>query len=697
MGKGKTDLEKLWDRRGGLRLNDLYQKRKKRDQLSLAAMGERLGFSQGAQTSSINSIIRGKGHLTPEYIQELARFLSGYASRDPDDPDSSLAIEASLAVYSGQMPPFVAALEEKHQQGVFGLISDFSLLGLEMESYRESSIIIGSSPWLLVQKELMDAIQGWLKIRQFEEYISSLDEYKINIEMAAIHWQPLAMFLEGSRIPIQYAYANVLWARTLTRAGHTRLAEEHAHKAIAVLNQYTGLPEELIPLKFQAQVILGDNERVRSHFEQALEHYRKARVAVSGFSNGGEIQSHLSGRLDIKEFNTHLLAMVSPPGRLVERMKRLSSSEQVPPAMKSRALNSLAWYERSRGGRESLKAVDYNRASVYHASCSGDIHRQAVANQYFGETLLHMGNLVEARVHLETALQRHPSLHHGRQGFTNFLLGRVHAYLALRAAIQGSGECTEEIFSAMSSFGMAEAKFSSRVGQSVTGTYQRTQLLIEQSKWEAVNAFLSASQRQQELVKGAPWISKDSASDLPSRLEAARKKLREAEQRLDPEPAASQRNRFMIWVNELIIDFLHWLALEPKNYQRCGELAALAERRLESLPETLSIPRGFTQEAGIPFSQEMAGHRARISAVSAALSWVLKLGGRHTGEFYLENSVLYASQGDFLSIIESWWLASLVIESDYVRSVYRKKLEPEMRACLDHFFAKGSSGYGLAL
>ena len=682
--RGRTLLEIQWSERGGKKLNELYQLRKKRNLFSLSRLGEALGFNKEARTSSVKSLIDGTTSLTPEYIQILSQLLSHYPNTSNNQWTTAEEIEASLATHAGlQMPSLLASLSESGLEGVLDLIAKGSLFGLAMAPHDSSYYLTAASPWELALKEVNQAIEGWLRISQFEVALvtQGIDDTS-SFERAESRWRQLDEALDRAQMPLQLAYAHTLWARVLTRAGASSMAEQQARKAEGILDQLTNNiqsaedVEEILPLKYQTYVVLGDNARAKTQFSLALQHYAEARAAIDYLSKIKD-KPYLRDRLDVKEFNTHLLARVCPPEILIERLQHLCSSD-TEPSMKSRAYNALAWLDRSRRGEESIKAVNNGENGVIWAEKSGDNHHQAVAHQYFGETLLHLGDLSLSRSHLEAALEKHRILHYGRRGFTNLLLGRVHAYCALRAEIQHSGEREQELARALDYFEKANDVFLFRVGRATNSSYQRNQLLIEHAKWETFAAWIELQ-----------TYSGRQSSEYVLRFE---ERLAEAQEKLD-ESARNLGDPFAVGVNQVILDYVRWCALGRHDKQQCGHLDDIIDQKLDDFAKPFSLPKGMDPQKTNTFEHEMDGHRARLYAISGALRWEMGLGGNWSSDIALGKSVMYASQYDFLSLMDSFWLARLVIESKQMRFLFNNKLRPHVKERLDRFFRTGSSGW----
>lgn len=682
--RGRTPLEKMWSERGGAKLGELYQVRKKRNQFSLSTIGEELGFSKEARTSSAKNLIDGTISLTPEYIRLLAETLSRYPDTSNNRFTPAEEIEASLAVHAGQqMPSLLISLPEQGLEGVLDMIAQVSIFGLAMAPHGSSSYLIAASPWKLALREVRQAIEGWLNISRFEAALVTQDiEDTAGFENAENRWRQLEESLDRAQMPLQVAYAHTLWARVLTRAGASSLAEQQARRVEGILNQLTSFVqsskylEELLPLKYQTYVILGDNARAKTQFSLALQLYDDAREAIEELP-GSDDKLYLQDRLIIKKSNTYLLARVCPPEDLIERLKGLCESEHEP-AMKSRAYNALAWIDRSRGGEESLMAVENGRQGVSWAEKSGDDHRQAVAHQYFGETLLHLGDLSPAQSQLESALEKHRLLHYGRRGFTHLLLGRVHAYKALRADMLNARERQEDMARALDNFERANNVFLVRVGRATNSSYQRSQLLVEHAKWETFAAWIDF-----RAVSAQP--DQEAMMLFTGRLATAQDKLDEASRNFgDP---------FAVGVNQVILDFVRWRALAYNDSQQWSQLDDLIDQKLEDFSRPIPLPKGMDPEKVSFFEHELDGHRARLYAMSGVLRWKMGLGGNRSGDIALGKSVMYASQHDFLSLIDSLWLCRLVIDSDQLRFLFFNKLRPQMKERLDRFFRTGSSGW----
>lgn len=685
--RGRTGLEKRWAKRAGKKLGDLYQARKRRNYFSLATLGEALGFGKESQTSSVNCLINGEARLKPEYIQKLARKLSEYTSKNPDHPKTEKEIEAYLAVHAGQQMPSFLTLEEYLREQVLNLIARTSLFGLVTIRHKNSLYIPAAAPWRIALKEVMQALEGWLAVFDFEEALESQDIFEPSgIGRAGDRWNKLVEVLDSSQMPLQTAYAHTLWARILTRVGASRVAEGHARRAEDVLAQYarrsrsaSGL-EEVLPLKYQAFVALGDNARAQANFEDALQHYGTARDAVDGLSDENKDKIYLRCRIDTKEFNTHLLARVCPPSKLLKRVQELTDSTS-DPSLKSRAFNALAWLERSRRGEESVKSVEYGLRAVALAEESEDVHYQAVSHQYFGETLLHLGDLDRSLKHLKIALKRHRPLNYGRLGFTNLLCGRGNAYLALRAYLENEGGWKRGIAAAMDYFEESDNRFLFHLSRAAGSSYQRTQLLIERAKWEAIRAWM-------ELNPGP-------GTERPELVMRFKDNLRKAEGRLNEAKGlqTSRHDRFSIAVNELIIKYINWVALKRNDKRLCAQLNRRVEEEIESLINPLSLPTGFDPMQVTTFEHELDGHRARLFAISGALRWELDLSRSQSFEIALEKSVWHASQYDFLSLVDSLWLAHLVIDSVQLESTFYNWLGLDIKKRLRSFLATGSSGW----
>jgi hypothetical protein len=682
--RGRTQFEKRWSKRGGEMLDQLYQVRKKRNQFSLATIGEELAFSKEARTSSVKNMIDGAISLTPEYIQVLARTLCRYPDVTSNRWVPAEELEASLAVNAGlQLPSFLTDLSEPGLERVLDLIAQVSLFGLGMAPLDSSPYLSAASPWGLALREVRQAIDGWLKIAQFEAILVTMGiEDTSSFENAESRWRQLDDLMDRTQMPLQAAYAHTLWARVLTRAGASSLAEQEARRAEGILDQLASFAhspqeiEELLPLKYQTYIILGDNARAKTQFSLALQYYKQAREAIVDIPKGKD-KPYLQDRLLIKAFNTHLMARVSPPENLVEQVRALCISDHEP-AMKSRAYNSLAWLDRNRRGEESVKAVGNGEQGLYWALKSGDDHRQAVAHQYFGETFLHLGDLPLAQSHLEIALEKHRQLYYGRRGFTYMLLGRVHAYKACRADLLHLREREDELSRAMDCFEAANDVFLFRVGRATNSSYQRNQLLIEQAKWEVFAAWV-------QLQTFSVLQGRDAGVEFSETLASAQEKLDDAER--------TNGDHFAVAVNQVILDYVRWCALERQDKARCGQLDDLIDQVLEELARPVPLPKGMDPQTTGTFEHELDGHRARLHAMSGALRWEMGLGGNRSGDIALGKSVLYASQYDFLSLLDSLWLSRLVVESGPLNFLFFNKLRPLTKARLDLFIRTGSSGW----
>ena len=287
MGRIKTtSLQKRWNTHFSQRLGEIFQKHKVHHGLTLATLGEALGYEEPGRQMRVKRLLNGETECPPETIQELARFFYNASPRKGKPLASPDLLEAQLSASAGrQMPAFIDELPQKSLDSVLDIIANISWLAVLNSTQRVQGSRSKTYRWKLIVDELNHIIWGWLAISRLEEEIERLErksdgdqtgDTPSGRDFLDSMWQEISKGLDQGPTPIQAAYARALWGRVQAWSGATGLSDEMARVALRELEGIVNQSDDARLLVSRARMILADNQRAKGLLNPALALYDTA-------------------------------------------------------------------------------------------------------------------------------------------------------------------------------------------------------------------------------------------------------------------------------------------------------------------------------------------------------------------------------------------------------------------------------------
>ena len=386
---------------------------------------------------------------------------------------------------------------------------------------------------------------------------------------------------------VQRGFAVLLRSRTLTVRGLTQDAHALLQVAQSQFPDEAKDPAEspTRAIRFMLYTTWGNVYREDGQVEKAHKHYDHAAKYVADSSELFTLKR--------KKFNAYLLADKAPPDEWVKDLDlalregiyddRTNEKVRLHPAEYAYTCYALAWHYRNSGLSQLETALEYNQAGILHLTAPGTLMEmdcQLALNAgrlYLADKLMRNGQF--ERANREARESKYAAIHQLRLATRTYLSGRALAYQALSTGeIRLLDKAIEELEEADISFSMMGI------------SQRRLQSLTCLSKFYATRAALLGSKRYEV----------EDFRKAGNAIELARTIY-------DALDTSKLFDGWAVQINSLVIQFLSWISVPGQRVDK--ETSRNLERSIRGLGRELE-QRG------------MAGHQARVYALSAAMALV---------------------------------------------------------------------------